>query len=375
MQKKILIVQPLLAHYRHSLFQRLVNTDEFKIQVIAGKQINNIKEIPTGSPNIIACLDNKKFKIAGHVFIWQAGVVKYTLRQKPDFVVLTGVDPHLVSNLYLSLVCDLFLKTKVIWWGHADLDKKGYFGKMFRLFFFNLSEGAIAYNDVGKKNIEDMMKKRIKVISVKNCINDDEYGYNQPTSPASSKQGINGISVLFSGRLTKEKRLDILIEALSILKMQHIRFNCILIGNGDEKAALQELIHKRQLAGLVQLTGEKYQQECYPFFNSSDLFVLPGKVGLSIIHGLSYGLPVITSDKLEIHSPEYEIIKKGYNGDFFHRLDSKDLAAKIVLWSRRIEEEGKDIIKKRCVASIVDGGYTSASMQEKMIDFFKTLNK
>jgi hypothetical protein len=85
------------------------------------------------------------------MFIWQAGIVNYTLREKPDFIVLTGVDPHIVSNLFLSLVCKLFFKTKVIWWGHADLEKKRSFGKIFRLFFFNLSAFIFTYNDEGKK--------------------------------------------------------------------------------------------------------------------------------------------------------------------------------------------------------------------------------
>jgi len=112
MNKKILIVQPLLAHYRNSLFQELVNSDKFDITVMAGKQINNIKEIPTGSPRIMDNLNNKRIKIGGHMFIWQAGVVKYTLRTKPDIVVLTGVDPHIISNLWLSVICKLFLNIK-----------------------------------------------------------------------------------------------------------------------------------------------------------------------------------------------------------------------------------------------------------------------
>jgi glycosyltransferase involved in cell wall biosynthesis len=168
--------------------------------------------------------------------------------------------------------------------------------------------------------------------------------------------------------------LDILIDALAILKEKEVRFKCFIIGNGIERSNIEKQIALYQLSDLVELLGERYQKECYAFFNQSDIFVLPGKVGLSIIHGLSYGLPVITSDKLEIHSPEYEIIKKGYNGDFFEKLDPKNLADKIILWAGKIKSGGNNEIKKQCISSIIEGDYTPQSMSNKMIQFFKTLS-
>lgn len=373
LKKKVLIVQPLLAHYRNSLFQRLANSKDFEIKVIAGNQINNIREIIPASSNIVAQLVNRRIKIAGHMFIWQAGVTKLTLKFKPDLIVLTGVDPHIISNLYLSLICKLFLKTKIIWWGHADLDKKGSLGKQFRLFFFNISSGILTYNERGKENIKTLAKKNIQVTAIKNCINDNEYGFNQSNLNPSTNNGSRIIRILFSGRLTKPKRLDILIEALSVLQKKEIAFHCWIIGDGNERKSVEQGISFYKLGNSVELLGERYENECIRYFHQSDLFVLPGKVGLSIIHGLSYGLPVITSDNLLLHSPEHEIIRRGYNGDFFSGLDPNDLAEKLIFWGGLMKTEKGCKIRHQCISSIIEGGYTPQSMNQKMTQFFKSL--
>lgn len=368
-RKSILIIQPILAHYRNSLFQILVNSDEFDIRVLAGKQIGNIKEISSQSDRISASLTNRMLNLGKHTFIWQAGIVRYVFKQRPDMIVLTGVDPHIVSNLFISFFSKGFLNTKIIWWGHASVGSRGKGGRLFRRFFFNLANGVFTYSNEGKKNLETLIRSDIRISVIKNSINNQEYGFSHPMN---NRFKDKVLTILFSGRLTMEKRIDILIDSIAILKSKSIQVSCLIIGEGPQKKIVEEMVVKNQLSEAVTFLGEKYQDEIVPYFEDADIFVLPGKVGLSIIHGLSYGLPVITSDQKDIHSPEFEILSPGYNGDFFVGFDPSSLAEKIIYWGNKIRSNKKQIAD-RCISSVKEMGYTPEIMSEKMIDLFRNL--
>ena len=45
-------------------------------------------------------------------------------------------------------------------------------------------------------------------------------------------------------------------------------------------------------------------------------FVSPGNVGLTAIHSLSYGTPVLTHNNFNNQMPEVESIQPGFNGYF-----------------------------------------------------------
>jgi glycosyltransferase involved in cell wall biosynthesis len=369
--RSVLFVQPVLAHYRSSLFNELVKSEEFDIRIAGGGQNNSIKSIgETAGTKILPVLNNRKVKIAGHTFIWQGGLYKQLKKQKPAVVVLTGVDPHIFSSLVLSLFKKL-LKVKIIWWGHATIDKQGGRGLAFRKFFFNCGDGIMTYSTENNIKLRKVLNKSIPVITVKNCINVDEYGFIQKAFPE-VKRDSNGLTILFSGRLTSEKRVDILIKAIGILRSRGMKVRCVVIGDGVEYDNAVNLANSLGLRDEIEFAGAKYQSECIPYFRKADLFVLPGKVGLSIIHGLSYGLPVITSDKKEIHSPEYEIIKKGINGDFFSGFDEESLAEKIIEWKDKLKSNAKTI-RDLCVQSILEQGYTVEAMSGKMIGFFRKI--
>ena len=369
-KKSIVIVQPILAHYRDSLFARLVACPEFDIHVLAGKQIDNVKEIDEPSPKIEANLINKKIKADSHSLIWQAGVFKYVMKQRPNIIVLTGVDPHLLSNLLLAIFNKIFLHAKIIWWGHATVNSKGKTGKYFRRFFFNLGHGVFTYSNAARQNVQSLISSKIPVVAIKNCINNEEYGFNYHFDNVIERKEL---TILFSGRITGKKRLDILIDAMALLQNKNFEFRCLIIGEGPQKAAAEKQVLDCQLSDSVNFLGERYGKESRCYFEQADLFVLPGKVGLSIIHGLSFGLPVLTSDRLEIHSPEFEIIQPGYNGDFFSGFDPQSLSEKIIEWSKKISNN-KQQIAARCISSVKEEGYTPEIMSEKMIDFFRNVS-
>ena len=58
-------------------------------------------------------------------------------------------------------------------------------------------------------------------------------------------------------------------------------------------------------------------------FTIADLFIMPGYIGLAIVHAFSFGLPVLTTN-VQIHSPEIQYLHQGYNG---YMVDDGDIEA------------------------------------------------
>lgn len=69
--------------------------------------------------------------------------------------------------------------------------------------------------------------------------------------------------------------------------------------------------------------------------------ISPGKVGLTAMHGLAYGVPIITHGNFDNQMPESEAIQPGVTGDFFEEDSVESLAAVIARWIEkpRLEDE------------------------------------
>ena len=80
------------------------------------------------------------------------------------------------------------------------------------------------------------------------------------------------------------------------------------------------------------------------FYNATAC-VSPGNVGLTAVHSLSFGCPVITHDYLPLQGPEFESIRPGVTGDFFRQNDVDDLKRVIEKWLCRSDEEREAVAK------------------------------
>lgn len=118
-----------------------------------------------------------------------------------------------------------------------------------------------------------------------------------------------GHVLLYVGKLAPVKRVDLAIE---ILRYLDGNATLVVIGDGTQRKSLEEASE-----GLpVQFRGAIYnEEELARYFMIADLLVLPGRVGLTCVHGFANGVPCLTtSDEIAEQSPEYEYVEDGYNG-------------------------------------------------------------
>jgi glycosyltransferase involved in cell wall biosynthesis len=165
-----------------------------------------------------------------------------------------------------------------------------------------------------------------------------------------------GPILLFIGRLTLVKKLEILLEAQKLLIDSGFICNVIFIGDGEEKDNLKNFILKNDLISFVHFWGESYNNlELSELIYNADLCVSPGNVGLTAIHSLSFGTPVITHNNFTMQMPEFESIIKGVTGDFFEFNSSASLANVIKTWLTKYPRKTSQLIEN-CY-SIIDQKY------------------
>lgn len=102
--------------------------------------------------------------------------------------------------------------------------------------------------------------------------------------------------VLFVGKFVEWKGVEFLLEAIANLRMGgYVNLACIVIGEGtpERRAALEELVAKRDLTGSVFLPGKLPHSSLPDVYRSADVFVLPSfsePWGLVLMEALACGV-------------------------------------------------------------------------------------
>ena len=106
--------------------------------------------------------------------------------------------------------------------------------------------------------------------------------------------------IVFQGRLVSTKGIRVLFEAAGILRSSNRSFELVVIGDGPERPALEELARKMQLSACVRFMGRLGKVELELNFAKASIVVVPslgGEVfGLVVAENMLRGLPVVASD-------------------------------------------------------------------------------
>jgi GT2 family glycosyltransferase len=120
-----------------------------------------------------------------------------------------------------------------------------------------------------------------------------------------------GPVLLFVGRLYADKRLDMALAALDILRHRGIQATLLVVGDGPDKPRIASLAGGR--ADVRLLPGETAEERLAPLFSLADLVLCPGAVGLVIAHAFAYGLPLVACQG-DAHGVEIDYLRPGENG-------------------------------------------------------------
>jgi len=130
------------------------------------------------------------------------------------------------------------------------------------------------------------------------------------------------LSLLYVGRVSKEKDLDVLAQAYQQLRAEGLPIQLYLVGDGPYSQTLQQMLPDAIFTGYLR--GD----ELATAYASADLFVFPSTTdtfGNVIIEAQASGVPVIVSDT---GGPQ-ELVEKNVNGLVTKSHNPEDLARAI----------------------------------------------
>ncbi|CAN5240050.1 glycosyltransferase family 4 protein [soil metagenome] len=135
--------------------------------------------------------------------------------------------------------------------------------------------------------------------------------------------------IMYTGRLLTHKNVDLMIEAVSLLKKQGQHITCIIVGDGPEKENLINLAKKRGVAEhVVFYDFFPAHEDVLGLMKSSKVFVFPSEregFGLVALEANACGIPFCTLNHTN-NAAKYLI--KSDNGSMFDH-NAKSLAGSI----------------------------------------------
>ena len=341
-KEKILFITNFFPSYRKSIWEKLLNNNKadvkFYFDPIQNEGIQ-VEDLFFSESNKLknSFKEVKNFYFFGRV-IWQSKIIKECLLASFNQAIFIG-DMNILSTWIGLLICRVRNK-KTILWTHGFYGNENYIKRLLRILFYSLGNKYLLYEQRGKKLMIKAGFDSSKIFVIYNSL---DYGLQKKYFETYQKNNIKKEftffknsklkTILFLGRLTSVKKIDLLIKSLKKLNSQKVNFNLLIIGEGPQESLLKKMSKEGLEKGWIYFYGKTYEEsELSKLIYSSDLMVSPGNTGLNSIHTLSYGTPVGTHNNFDKQMPEAAIIEDQKTGFFFNENDSDDLSIKIDLW-------------------------------------------
>lgn len=289
-----------------------------------------------------------KAKKIGNTFVWFSGI-RQVLKREYSTYVLSGT-PGLLANWIIIFYSKLYHK-KVYCWCHGPKSyRNDFMTRVITIPFYKSMQGIFLYNNYNKKFLLPLGVAENKIHIIHNSLNTEIqsnlYRTIKPSSIYKHYFGNNNPVIIFIGRIQKRMKVQLLVEAVDRLKKQGIQSNLVIVGPYMDGEDIESIVRERGLEENTWFYGESYEEDTTAeLLYNADVCVAPGTVGLTAIHSLSYGTPVITHNNFSNIGPEFESIKPGKTGDFFIENDVDSLVECIKRWIR-LSDNDRQLVRE-----------------------------
>lgn len=344
-KKKICNLYNIPSHYRKRIYQMM--DEEFDCTFVFGDEDLKIKKMR------LTDLKNAKETHVGRIksAAFQWGIIPYAFKRY-DAYIMTGATNNITQWLMLILL-KLMPHKKAYIWTHGLYGYENTRQMFIRRLFYSLFDGFFLYGEFSRDN---MIKANIccpkKLHIIHNSLDyDEQLAIRNEIKSSSIYQdyfGNNYPVLVFIGRLTKVKKLDMILDAINTLRSKGKEFNMVFIGDGTERSNLELKTIKLGLYRHIWFYGECYdEKENANLIYNADLCVSPGNVGLTALHSMMFGTPVITHNNFSRQMPEFQTIKEWKTGAYFKENEILSLADSIENWFN-IHSQNRNNVRNNC---------------------------
>lgn len=324
MNFKIIVLQRILPHYRAGIFRKLCGRFP-GMSVFYGQPYKNesLKNADNLSDNIFIRCSNTYFDKNGKIFI--SKIFSKIKDLRPEIIISVFNVGNL--NIYILFLLRKFLKFKIILWSFGYDPVRGfnpdkYFTDKIRLYLSQKADAVIFYWENGKEEVSRYSKVSGHYFVAPNTLDTDKQTELKRKFEITGKEKIKSelgvkekFHFVYVGRLLEDKQIDLLLKAFSHLEKDTAEIRLTIIGDGPEKSNLENLSRELKLKNIF-FTGEITDDELTgKWIFISDAFVMPGRLGLSVVHTFCFGTPVISQKKEKhFHGEGIGYVKDGVNG-------------------------------------------------------------
>ncbi len=313
---------------------------------------------------IVKYYSAKRERIVWQFLPWSEILNKY------DIVFING-NPRVFSDFMISTVMH-FTNRNVVLWTMAHSYKANQLTEYIRLKWSKIFNYILVYNDNDVSYLKSKNFHKSYILGINNGLDQvkidsvvAKYTENHIKEWKIKNNLHNRLIVLSCARLESKNKFNIMVQALSQIINIIPNILWCLIGDGDERDNLEKMVTDAGIEQYVRFVGALYQEEeLAPWFISSEIFIHPAAIGLSLLHAFGYGLPVITHGKSEYHGPEYSAFTDNLTGRNFIEGDAFHLSAVIVDLLK--DKENKSRMKEH-VLCLVRNKYNVDVMVERFV--------
>ena len=149
----------------------------------------------------------------------------------------------------------------------------------------------------------------------------DAHNYTPDFTPRTANR------ILFVGRVTGEKQIDVLLNAVKLLP-ESLDAQLEIVGGGDQFRNLQTMAETLGIANRVTFLGYVTDEELRHAYTRATVFAMPSIAELQSIatmEAMASALPVVAADAMALP----HLVHDGENGYLFRPGDAQDLADKL----------------------------------------------
>lgn len=358
MRKRVAIIYHFFANYRAPVLTRLDACAPFETLFCADRVNRSMPGVPVWTPENESQFLECRCVILPFGIMLQTGVISLAFRRDIDVIIYLG-DWKFLSTWISAFVARLRGR-RVLFWTHGWLAPESGLKGFARRCFYSLAHGLLLYGPRAKQiGIESGYDgKNLFVI-----YNSLDYDAQIKAMDQVKREGISAsdlkqdlfqdvdLPVLYCcARLEFNKRFDLLIAAAAALRKRGTFVNVLLVGDGDERANLERAAELTDTD--VVFVGRCYEPNALARYAMlSDVCVCPGPAGLSVIESMTFGCPVITTDKMTIQKPEVDAIIHGETGFFYQGFDLDSLVDTIQEFLQ-LPIEQRRLMSRRCQETV-----------------------
>lgn len=190
---------------------------------------------------------------------------------------------------WYTVYCCAFTKTKSI--GTERNNPYSYlatkFNTIMRKVFYRFTDGYVFQT---KKSALFFRKKSDKDIIIPNAVFNEKI---YKLSPPDTREKI----ICAVGRLTRQKRFDVLIDSFAIVHKAHPDYRLIIFGEGEDRKTLETQINQYGLSEVVSMPGAT--ESAIETVNIASVFVLSSDMeGMpnALMEAMALGVPCVSTN-------------------------------------------------------------------------------